>query len=180
MHNLVRHKPSNIRISGGPSHSVVQAILSIMWWWWSLLKCPQTTHNNMAWRFSYLHLGSISISLPELWVRVHAGTGYHTRVAVARSQLPLPDVKLWITTFVDVWILCEVHLKGKAFKELKYFISISPRLTKACQVFHENLIGASIVLVALLCPCHRTTPGKLHCIYQIKEEQMSISCINAT
>ena len=39
-------------------------------------------------------------------------------------------------------------------------------------MFRENLIGASVVSVALVCPDHRTTPGKLHCIYQIKEELM--------
>ena len=148
--------------------------------WWSLLQCPQTTHNDLAWRFAYLHLGIIPVSLPEIWVWVHADKGYHARVAVVRSQLPLLDVKLWITTFVDVWILCEVYLTSKAFKEWKYFISNSSRITKPSQMIHENMIGASVVSVDLLCPCYRTTPGKLHCIYQIKEEQMPITCINTT
>ena len=162
-----------------------------MWCWWSLLQCPSTTHNHLARRFAYLHPDSISIPLPEIWVWVYADIGYHARVAVVRSPSPQTPphtphphppsgCKTMDNNIADVWILCEVKLTGKAFKEWKYFISNSPRLTKACQMFNENVIGTWVVSVALLCPCHRTTSGKLHCVYQIKEEQIPIPCINAT
>ena len=39
-------------------------------------------------------------------------------------------------------------------------------------MFNENLIGTLVVLVALFCPCQIIMSSKLHCIHQIKEEQM--------